>query len=144
MAEIARLSEVAIKSKEIIMRLLKVTELSSVSAGTDPAKPTTGNSASAGPQGSSATCPPGQQPIANWSSNNSGAQGSLSGGNRVVGGSVSGGGSSQNVNASATCAPPRSGGTNQSTRPAQSTTPRSTPTRPSVSYEPDTGYDDYC
>ncbi|MFL6636338.1 MAG: hypothetical protein ACJ8HJ_28915 [Massilia sp.] len=127
------------------MRLLKVTELSSVSAGTDPAKPTTGNSASAGPTGSSATCPTGQQPIANWSSNNSGTQGSASGGNRVVGGSVSGGNNNAGINASATCAPPKSGGTSQSTRPAQSTTPSSSGTRPSTSYEPDPGaYDDYC
>ena len=127
------------------MRLLKVTELSSVSAGTDPAKPTTGNTASAGPTGSSATCPPGQVPVVTWSSTNSGTQGSASGGNRVVGGSVSGANNNQGINASATCAPPQSGGTNQSTKPAQSTTPRSTSTRPSVSYDPDpSAYGDYC
>ena len=67
------------------------------------------NTASAGPNGASASCKPPLVPKVTWTQGNSTqqGQGSVSGGNKVMGGQASGGGSNNNsgTQATATCAP---------------------------------------
>ncbi|MFL6632353.1 MAG: hypothetical protein ACJ8HJ_08575 [Massilia sp.] len=136
------------------MRLLAITELTSISAGTTPAGGTTGTStASAGPTGSTAVCGPGSHPDVKWSQTVT--YGSASGKGGTTGASVSAGGAVKSVTTtgSATCVPdkPAASSGTRSTSPGGSR-PRSSgsggskpPAASPTCYDPDpTAYDDYC
>ena len=80
---------------------------SKVKTGGGGAPSTQSNTASAGPNGATASCTPPLVPKTTWTQGNSTqqGQGSVSGGNKVVGGQVSGSGSNNNsgIQATATC-----------------------------------------
>ena len=133
------------------MRLLAITELTSISAGTGPTGTST---ASAGPSGSTAECAPGSHPEVKWSQTVTYGSASGKGGTSGAGASAGGTVKSVTTTGSATCVPDKpapSSGTRSSSpggsRPASSGTGGSRPpaaSKPTCYDDDPTAYDDYC